>query len=87
MKTKILGFAVMVSALFFSSCEGFLTVTPHDSLSSDIAMETIDDYENVVLSCYENLRSADYSDFTMIIPDVMSDNLLLCSAGRQTWNE
>lgn len=87
MKTKILSIIVIVASLGFYSCEDFLTVTPHDSLNSDNAMESISDYNNVMMSCYESIRNDDYTDFNTIVPDVMSDNLLLCSDGRQTWNE
>lgn len=87
MKTKILRLLVFSLVLSFSSCSDFLDVTPHDSLNSNNAMETIEDYNNVMLSCYESIRGANFTDFNTIIPDVMSDNLLICSEGRQTWSE
>lgn len=88
MKIKIFNIIVLVSLfLFTSSCEDFLTVTPTDSLSSENAIESLEDYNNVVRSCYVGMRSGDFSDFMLIVPDVMSDNLLICSDGRFTWNE
>ena len=75
-------------AILFSSCEDFLTVTPHDSLASENALETIDDYNNLVLDPYSSLRSASYlSEFMMIVPEAMSDNLIINTSGRTTYNE
>lgn len=71
-----------------SGCSGFLDVTPHDSLSSENALETIKDFENTTRSVYESMRSSSYTaNFMLMVPDVMSDNLVLNRGGRQIYNE
>lgn len=78
---------LMVSVLF-SSCDGFLDVTPHDSLASENALITIEDYQNLVVDPYTVMRSDAYmTNFMLLVPEVMSDNLILNSLGRQTWSE
>lgn len=88
MKNKIFNLLLIAAFTVFTySCEDFLSVSPHDSLNSDNAVETVEDFNNVTRSIYQQMRAGSYSEVMTILPDVMSDNLLICSDGRQTWSE
>jgi SusD family. len=79
---------ITFSVLTLSSCSDFLDTVPHDSLSSDNALESIDDFNNTTNSVYESIRSDAYlANFNLMVPDVMSDNLVLSRDGRLIWNE
>ena len=79
---------ITFSVLALSSCSDFLDTVPHDSLSSDNALESIDDFNNTTNSVYESVRSESYmANFNLMVPDVMSDNLVLNRDGRLIWNE
>lgn len=80
--------AAALLALTITGCAGFLDTTPHDSLNSENALESIDDFDNTTRSVYESMRSSSYTaNFMIMVPDVMSDNLVLNRDGRQIFNE
>ena len=80
--------AVALFSLSLTGCSGFLDTTPHDSLNSDNALESIQDFDNTTNSVYESIRSASYTtEFMLMVPDVMSDNLTLNRDGRLIYNE
>ncbi len=56
--------------------------------AADMELETIDDFDAQVRSCYEGLRSGNYYGGAMLIlPDVMSDNLIITAAGLQSYRD
>ena len=80
--------AVALFSLSLTGCSGFLDTTPHDSLNSDNALESMQDFDNTTNSVYESIRSASYTtEFMLMVPDVMSDNLTLNRDGRLIYNE
>ena len=75
-------------SLSFTGCADFLDTTPHDSLNSDNALESLEDFNNTTNSVYESMRSSSYTaNFMLMVPDVMSDNLILNRDGRLIYNE
>lgn len=87
LKKIILPFITFVG-LVLSGCSGFLDTTPHDSLNSDNALESIADFNNTTNSVYESIRSSSYTaNFNLMVPDIMSDNLILNRDGRLIYNE
>lgn len=79
---------IATAIITLASCSDFLTVTPHDSLNSDNALETLDDFDNATRSVYESMRSQSYTSvFMTMVPDIMSDNLVLNQGGRLIYNE
>lgn len=68
------------------SCKDFLEVEPHDSTSDQTSLVTIEDYDMLIRDPYSNLRATIGETF-ILLPDVMSDNLTLCYAGRSSYNE
>ena len=80
--------AVALFSLSLTGCSGFLDTTPHDSLNSDNELESMQDFDNTTNSVYESIRSASYTtEFMLMVPDVMSDNLTLNRDGRLIYNE
>ena len=80
--------AVALFSLSLTGCSGFLDTTPHDSLNSDNALESMQDFDNTTNSVYESIRSASQTtEFMLMVPDVMSDNLTLNRDGRLIYNE
>ncbi len=85
---KLIISILLVLPVVFSSCDDFLTATPHNSLASENALETIDDYKNLVLDPYASMRDETYSsEFMLLVPEIMSDNMTITDVGRQTYNE
>lgn len=75
-------------SLSFTGCADFLDTTPHGSLNSDNALESLEDFNNTTNSVYESMRSSSYTaNFMLMVPDVMSDNLILNRDGRLIYNE
>ncbi|MFN3555320.1 MAG: RagB/SusD family nutrient uptake outer membrane protein [Bacteroidales bacterium] len=79
-------FIVALLGVSLVACHDKLDVVPSDSLADGNAFETINDYEMGVLGVYQAMRADSYyGGFFMIVPDVLSDNLLICKDGRTTW--
>jgi starch-binding outer membrane protein, SusD/RagB family len=77
---------VTIAGFMLVACHDKLDVVPSDSLADANAFETINDFEMGILGVYQAMRSEDYyGGFFMIVPDVLSDNLLICKDGRTTW--
>lgn len=80
---KSIGLLLLLS---FTSCSDFLDVTPHDATSDENSLETIDDFNMLLKDPYTSLRDV-MASYYILIPDIMSDNLTLCYAGRQSFND
>lgn len=80
---KSIGILLLLS---FTSCSDFLDVTPHDATSNENSLETIDDFNMLLKDPYTSLRDV-MASYYILIPDIMSDNLTLCYAGRQSFND
>ena len=59
--------AVALFSLSLTGCSGFLDTTPHDSLNSDNALESMQDFDNTTNSVYESIRSASYTTEFMLM--------------------
>lgn len=68
------------------SCEHYLDLTPNDALSYEQAFSTAADIEIAARGIYYEMHEdVGYFDGQhLILPDVMTDNLILCSEGRLT---
>ena len=87
-KNNIITSIIIAFSLFLSGCADFLDVSPHDSLNSENAIESIEDFDNTTNSIYESIRSDRYvANFMLMVPDVMSDNLVLNRDGRLIYSE
>ncbi len=78
----------LMSSIGLWSCSDFLDVEPHDGVDQKGALENISDFQQQINDCYATMCSESYWGGQMILlPDVMSDNLILCDVGRKTYNE
>lgn len=79
-------FIALASILLLGSCESWLDLKPHDQLAYDVAFKDIPSAEIAMRGCYlEMHRQGGYYDgLHLILPDVMADNVILCSEGRLT---
>jgi starch-binding outer membrane protein, SusD/RagB family len=76
-KIKTLWIALLVLILVPLACnDEFLDLQPHSSISTDMAFETMDDFEAALNGVYSAIRSgAYYGKNMMLYGDFMSDNL------------
>ena len=78
---------LLIAFVLSWACSDMLDLNPRDSLSTETAFTRIEDYENAVLGGYEAMRSSSYyGGFMQLIPDVLTDNLILCKDGRTSYN-
>lgn len=77
---------ILAGILILTSCEHYLDLTPNDALSYEQAFSTASDVEIAARGIYYEMHEdVGYFDGQhLILPDVMSDNLILCSEGRLT---
>lgn len=71
-----------------TSCEDKLNLEPFDALDVTLAFETKTDFENALKGAYGFLRDGNYygGEF-LLLPDAISDNLIICSEGRFSYQD
>lgn len=71
-------FILSVVALFMVSCEGFLELTPAQSLSTQEALEDLDGFETALFGAYDDLQSVGYYGRNYIVmPEIEADMVYL----------
>lgn len=90
-KVLILSLWVVATLLTTTSCEDQLNKEPYDAISEDKLFSTPKGFTNAILATYrqftydENARKAVYYGGPMFsIPDVLTDNVILNTSGRQS---
>lgn len=79
---KLVSIVVLV---LITGCDDRLYLDPHQSISSDQAFETLDDFAYAINGMYAAARSGNlYGGHLMIYPDIMADNLTRSLEGRLT---
>ncbi|WP_305981666.1 RagB/SusD family nutrient uptake outer membrane protein [Roseivirga thermotolerans] len=72
-KINIAAFLLLAVA---ACSDEFLELTPHQSVSNEQALTTIDDYNSSITAVYNGLSSANYyGRYFLLVPDVMSDDV------------
>lgn len=82
LKLLILGLSVLTTV----SCDKQLSLFPYNALDNSQAFQTPTDFDNAGKGAYQAMvQSTSYfgGDW-ILVPDILSDNLLTCSAGRGT---
>lgn len=75
--------AFMFLGLF--GCVDQLNLTPNNSLDTEQALQRPSDFTNAIKGVYSRFRVAGYwGGWYQIVPDVLSDNLILNSEGRNS---
>jgi len=84
---NIFNILIIVGVLFISSCDDRLDLTPYDGLPEDEVFSTPGGFENAIRGVYNGFKADGYygeSSGYNISPEIASDNLSFCTAGRQT---
>ena len=69
-------FAVILLLGLTSCGEELLDITPSTALPPDIAIQSVNDMETVLLGVYSQLQNSDYyGRYFILVPDVMSDDV------------
>jgi tetratricopeptide (TPR) repeat protein len=84
-KTLILGFGLV--AVAGTSCKKELTKQPYNAVSEDQAFKTATDFQNAAKGIYERIAFSQgyYGGDMIIVPDLLSDNLITNANGRGTF--
>ncbi|MDR1055502.1 MAG: RagB/SusD family nutrient uptake outer membrane protein [Prevotellaceae bacterium] len=78
---KIIILLCIITALLFTACSDFLDTLPPTSISSEVAIENLDDAESVIHGIYNDMQSSAYYGHELIIyGDIRADDI-------QTYNE
>lgn len=91
MKKYIYTLSIVISSVFFSSCEDELTKNPYNSLSEENVFSSPDGFSNAMRGVYAGFidngtdNLADYygGDF-FSVPDILTDNVIIKQNGRQS---
>lgn len=76
----LLGFGVA-----FQSCEDQLSVERFDAIETENALQQPSDFTNAIRGVYSRFRETTYwGGWYQITPDLLADNLILCSEGRNS---
>lgn len=85
---KIIYLSLLLSFFAVVSCEDKLQLEPFDNLDEAAAFETKTDFSNAIKGAYAFLRDGNYygGEF-LLLPDAISDNLIICSEGRFSYQD
>ncbi|GCC52233.1 RagB/SusD family nutrient uptake outer membrane protein [Chryseotalea sanaruensis] len=86
MKKYLLSILLLAGAL--TACEDELQLDPFNSIGVENAFVTNDDFSNAIRGVYASLRNGNYYGGNFyLIPDVISDNTIICSQGRNSFQD
>lgn len=75
----------LVGLILITGCDERLYLDPHQSISTNQAFETLDDFSYAINGMYAGARSGNlHGGHLMIYPDIMADNLTRSLEGRLT---
>lgn len=85
MKQLIYRSFIIFSLLGLVSCDDNLNLTPNNSLDTGVALQKPSDFTNAIKGVYSHFRTGAYwGGWYQTVPDVLSDNLILNSEGRNS---
>lgn len=85
MKRLIYSSFIILSLIGLVSCDGKLELLPKNSLETGEALQRPSDFTNAIKGVYSRFRSGTYwGGWYQTVPDVLSDNLILNSEGRNS---
>jgi len=75
--------AILIFGL--SACDKKLELKPFNAVETELAFQTPTDFTNAINGAYSGLtRGGYYGGQHIIMPDVLADNVILCSEGRRS---
>ncbi len=80
-------YIAVFAGLVLASCSDYLDREPFQSLDADEVFQELQDYEYAMNGAYAVARSGYLAGYHIIVPEVMTDNLILCSEGRGTYSK
>lgn len=83
MKKYILILTVSLFTVFTACEKENLDLNPYSSVGADVALNTQGDFDSAVNGLYTQMFGS-YGDTFMSFPDVLADNLVFVTSGRQT---
>ena len=85
---KLYIIATLLGAFFLQSCDDRLDLAPFDAIDAQQAFDTPAEFSNALRGTYGTLRDTDYfgGEF-MLLPDAISDNLIICTEGRFSYQD
>ena len=85
MKHLIYKSFIILMMLGVVSCDEKLELSPNNSLDTGQALQQPSDFTNAIKGVYSRFRTGTYwGGWYQIVPDVLSDNLILNSEGRNS---
>lgn len=67
----------------FASCDDRLDIKPFDAIETEVALQKPTDFTNAINGAYSGLkRGGYYGGQHILMPDVLADNVIICSEGR-----
>lgn len=85
---KIIYLFIIFGFTGLTSCNDQLELKPFNAIDEANAFNTRTDFNNAIKGVYASLRDGNYygGEF-LLLPDVISDNLILCSEGRTSYQD
>lgn len=85
---KLIYIFLLTGFMGIVSCEDKLELEPFDALDASAAFNTKTDFEKALKGAYAFLRDGNYygGEF-YLLPDAISDNLIICSEGRFSYQD
>lgn len=77
--------ALFIVSSFLVSCDQELELTPFNALETEVALQRPSDFTNAIRGTYAAMQGGSYYGGLYIsTPDVLADNLIICSEGRNS---
>lgn len=75
--------ALLIVSSFLVSCDKELDLKPFNALETEVALQTPSDFTNAVRGSYAAMQgNSYYGGWYILTPDILADNLIVCSEGR-----
>src|SRR6056297_3130824 len=84
---KLIYIFTILGVIFITSCEDRLDLSPYDGLTDEQLFSNAEGFESAIKGVYSGFKAEGlYGEVVgiNISPEVLSDNLTFCVAGRQT---
>jgi len=84
---KLIYIFIIMGVIFITSCEDRLDLSPYDGLTDEQLFSNAEGFESAIKGVYSGFKAEGlYGEVVgiNISPEVLSDNLTFCVAGRQT---
>ena len=82
---KKIRYLLVIAGALLVGCDQELDLKPFNALETEVALQTPSDFTNAIRGVYSSTRGASYyGGWYISVPDVLSDNLIISSEGRNS---